>query len=261
MGPVAAPASPRARQQGVSSALIGLVAVGVLAGGSWFLHERASANPSVSNGVTQAAQADAVRPAAAPKASPASAAGAVRSLDLDQASSTAHAVLPNNALPSNPGPNTAAPDATERSSAKVAKLEQPALAAQSEPAEPQKGADPQAPTTASADAATNGEETTIAVTETPAPAQLPPFDAQAAKHVLTASALSASSCRKGDDPRGTAEVIVTFAPSGRITSANVNGAPYGGTATGGCVAATLRGATVPPFAGNHVTVRKLVTIR
>ena len=85
--------------------------------------------------------------------------------------------------------------------------------------------------------------------------------ADAAKRALGASSFAASSCRKGDDPRGTAEVIVTFAPSGRVTSANVNGAPFGGTATGGCIAATLRGATVPPFAGNHVSVRKLVTVR
>ena len=96
-------------------------------------------------------------------------------------------------------------------------------------------------------------------TAAPQPA-LPPFDAQAAKIALTAKASQASSCRKGDDPRGTAEVLITFAPSGRVTSANVAGQPFGGTATGGCVASTLRGASVPPFSGAHVTVRKLVKI-
>lgn len=94
----------------------------------------------------------------------------------------------------------------------------------------------------------------------PAP-PLPAFDAEAARRALGTSAIAASSCRKSDAPGGPAEVIVTFAPSGRVTSANVNGGPYGGTATGGCIAATLRAATVPPFAGSHVTVRKLVTVR
>src|SRR5690606_22441640 len=78
-------------------------------------------------------------------------------------------------------------------------------------------------------------------------AQLPPFDAQAAKLALGDGASQASSCRRGDDPRGTAEVLITFAPSGRVTSANVHGAPFGGTQTGGCVAAAMRQATVPPF--------------
>jgi hypothetical protein len=90
---------------------------------------------------------------------------------------------------------------------------------------------------------------------------LPPFDAAAAKQALGTSALQASSCRRGDDPTGTAEVIITFAPSGRVTSANVTGAPYGGTPTGGCIASTLRRAQVPAFSGKHVTVRKLVKVR
>lgn len=91
--------------------------------------------------------------------------------------------------------------------------------------------------------------------------ELPPFDAQAAKNVLGDRAVQASSCRRGNDPKGTAEVIVTFAPSGRVTSANVAGEPYGGTATGGCIASTMRRATVPAFSGKYVTVRKLVHIR
>ncbi len=91
--------------------------------------------------------------------------------------------------------------------------------------------------------------------------QLPPFDTQAAKAALAASALQASSCRRGDDPKGTAEVLITFAPSGRITSANVSGPPFGGTQTGGCIANTMRHSSVPAFAGPHVTVRKLVQVR
>lgn len=259
MGPVAAPVlPPLARQQGVTSALIGLVAIGVLASGSWFLHERSSERQSASRGVTEVVNANAARATAVTKASPAPAA-AVRAFDLDQDSGTASNAAPSEAVANNAlGPSTPVP-----SSAKDPKLEQSAQsAAVSAASESPKHAEPEAPSTPIADgSATNDAEMATTEAEAAVPTQLPPFDAQAAKSALTAGALSASSCRKGDDPRGTAEVIVTFAPSGRITSANVNGAPYGGTATGGCVAATLRSATVPPFAGNHVTVRKLVSIR
>lgn len=103
------------------------------------------------------------------------------------------------------------------------------------------------------------DEPKEAVAEAPAPT-LPPFDQGAAKAALGAAAAQASSCRKGNDPAGNAEVLITFAPSGRVTSANVAGGPFAGTATGGCVASTLRRAKVPPFSGKHVTVRKVVRL-
>jgi hypothetical protein len=56
-------------------------------------------------------------------------------------------------------------------------------------------------------------------------------------------------------------VTVTFAPSGRVTSANISGPPFAGTATGGCIASTLRRATIPPFEGDRITVSKTVVIR
>jgi hypothetical protein len=90
---------------------------------------------------------------------------------------------------------------------------------------------------------------------------LPPFDQAAAKAALASAPAQASGCRKGNDPAGNAEVLITFAPSGRVTSANVSGGPFAGTATGGCVASTLRRAKVPPFSGKHVTVRKVVQLQ
>jgi hypothetical protein len=55
-------------------------------------------------------------------------------------------------------------------------------------------------------------------------------------------------------------VTVTFAPSGRVTSAVVSGPPFAGTATGGCIASTMRSASVPAFSGDKVTVSKTVVI-
>ena len=88
-----------------------------------------------------------------------------------------------------------------------------------------------------------------------------PFDASAANASLAEAQARASSCRKPDDPSGVAQVTITFAPSGRVTTALVAGPPFAGTPTGGCVASTLRSARVPPFVGEPVTVRKTVTIQ
>jgi hypothetical protein len=87
---------------------------------------------------------------------------------------------------------------------------------------------------------------------------LPPFDASSATSALSALAGAVVSC--GDGAGGTARVAVTFAPSGRVTQAIVEGAPYAGTPAGGCIAAKARAATVPPFAGKPTTVRRTYTM-
>jgi hypothetical protein len=92
------------------------------------------------------------------------------------------------------------------------------------------------------------------------PAVTSPFDKTAAVSALNALAGQASTCRQGSDPSGIATVVLTFAPSGRVTSATVNGPPFAGTPTGGCVARTLRRAQVPAFSGDHVTVSKSVLV-
>lgn len=88
-----------------------------------------------------------------------------------------------------------------------------------------------------------------------------PFDRAAASAALNASAAQASSCRKDGDPSGVASVVITFAPSGRVTSATISGPPFAGTPTGGCIAGTLRKAKIPAFDGERVTVSKTVVIQ
>ena len=97
----------------------------------------------------------------------------------------------------------------------------------------------------------------------PAPAESEPaseFDPAAASSALDRAAMGAGECRSSGDPTGVVRAIVTFAPSGRVTRATVNGPPFAGTATGGCIARSLRTATVPPFEGDHVTVAKTMVI-
>jgi hypothetical protein len=88
-----------------------------------------------------------------------------------------------------------------------------------------------------------------------------PFDKAAALSALSSAASAASGCRKEGDPSGMATVVITFAPSGRVTSANVNGPPFAGTPTGGCIASAMRRAIVPAFSGSHITVSRTVVIQ
>jgi len=87
------------------------------------------------------------------------------------------------------------------------------------------------------------------------------FDRAAAVAALGAAASAASGCRKEGDPTGVATVHVTFSNAGRATRAVVEGPPFAGTATGGCIAEMLRKAKVPPFGGDRVTVTKRVVIQ
>jgi len=113
-----------------------------------------------------------------------------------------------------------------------------------------------------AGAVTKEEPKPEAASEPEVPAEpAGPFDKAAAAAALNASAGQASACRKEGDPSGIASVVVTFAPSGRVTSANISGPPFAGTPTGGCIAAALRKTKIPAFDGERVTVSKTVVIQ
>jgi predicted Zn finger-like uncharacterized protein len=131
---------------------------------------------------------------------------------------------------------------------------------------------PTAATTAPKVASTGGSKTPPAAAtpkepKTPAtPAtQMPsttdaPFSVSAAQVALTQAASNAAGCAKADGPTGSGKVQVTFATSGRVTTANVSGPPFGGTSVGGCVAGIFRKARIPAFSGNPVTVSKSFNI-
>lgn len=88
-----------------------------------------------------------------------------------------------------------------------------------------------------------------------------PFSRSAAISALSTAASAAAGCKQAGGPTGRGRVSVTFAPSGRVTTATVNGPPFAGTSVGGCVAAQFRRATVPPFSGSPVTVHKSFSIQ
>lgn len=86
------------------------------------------------------------------------------------------------------------------------------------------------------------------------------FDAQAARAAINGAFQRAAVCRGPNDESGAATAVITYAPSGRVTSATVSGV-FAGTAIGTCIADALRGASVPPFSGEGVTVRHTVELR
>jgi hypothetical protein len=88
-----------------------------------------------------------------------------------------------------------------------------------------------------------------------------PFRVSAAQVALTQAAANAGSCAKPGGPTGAGKAQVTFATSGRVTSANVTSGPFVGNAVGGCVASVFRRARVPAFSGNPVTVSKSFMIK
>ncbi len=123
------------------------------------------------------------------------------------------------------------------------------------------GAKPQATTTTAGTAAPAATTTAAAApAKTSTPAATGDFDKAAASAALGGAVAKAAACKKAGDPSGQAKVQVTFAPSGRVTVANILGPPFAGTATGSCIAMAFKSASVPPFQGDPMTVSKTVSI-
>jgi predicted Zn finger-like uncharacterized protein len=87
-----------------------------------------------------------------------------------------------------------------------------------------------------------------------------PIDRGALMSAMSKAANTVGSCKTADGPTGSGRVSVTFAPSGKVTQAVVNGAPFGGTPVGSCVASRFRSVSIPPFAGSAQTVGKTFQI-
>ena len=155
---------------------------------------------------------------------------------------------------------TAAPASTSTAvkSAVAAESESAKPAAPTEPSKPEAAVEPETPTAPAAPA----KPTTPVEIHNALPPAAPgtEFDRSAAVSALKGAAAQASSCRKDGDPSGTATLVITFAPSGRVTSATIQGPPFAGTPTGGCIASTMRHAQIPSFDGDRVTVTKTVVI-
>lgn len=89
----------------------------------------------------------------------------------------------------------------------------------------------------------------------------PAFSEAAAALAIASAARAAGACIPADDVRTSMRAQVTFAPSGRVTSASLISGPFLGTSDGSCIARALRGAEVRPFTGEPTTVSTSIRIR
>lgn len=159
-----------------------------------------------------------------------------------------------------PEPNTVAtPQSTEKRSASAA-VPSPKADTGAAPKEKKSGEAPESKPAEPRTSEAKPAETKPAAPEPKEVAVGGDFDKSAASEALGAAAAEASGCRKEGDPSGVAIVHVTFSNTGHATRAVIEGPPFAGTATGGCIASTLRKATVPPYGGDRVTVTKKVVI-
>ncbi|MGK3988113.1 zinc-ribbon domain-containing protein [Sorangium sp. So ce136] len=235
--PLAAPEAPAKRSRmGLIAAAIAAV---VLIGGVGIFVMQAPKEDTATQEQTNTAPAEATPPvettAPAPTPPPAE---------------TAAAATP-------PPAETAAPSAEPAADAPAPGAATP-TPGQASPGAAEKPAERERPSTSAP--AGGGEKPAAQKPAEAAPAAGAEFNRGAASSALGAAASSAKSCKKAGGPTGTGKVKVTFAPSGNVTSAEVQGAPFAGTSVGGCVARLFRGARVPAFGGGPVSVSKSFTI-
>jgi predicted Zn finger-like uncharacterized protein len=96
-------------------------------------------------------------------------------------------------------------------------------------------------------------------TQTAAAGSDQPFNMGEARARLAAIAGGLSGCKRADGPTGSGRVVVTFAPSGGVQSAVVQG-PFSGTPVGACIAGRFSGARVPPFSPPPFSVSKSFSV-
>lgn len=195
----------------------------LLAGGAWWAFAPAEAELRPSEAVAAIAPAEA--PGAAPEATPAA------------------------PPPAAPEPAAAKDEPANAEAAADEASEAPSEAGEPAAAEEQKAA-------AKPPASTRR---TPARRATPRRAPKAPFNTDKARAALQSAAAKASSACKGVSGKG--KVQLTFAPSGKVSSAQLVSGSFAGTAAGSCVLRHFRAARVPAFSGSSKTVAKSFTIR
>jgi hypothetical protein len=88
-----------------------------------------------------------------------------------------------------------------------------------------------------------------------------PFNHEAAASGLSAAAANAGTCRTNTGPKGSGQVKVTFAPTGKVKTVLLISGPFSGTTEGVCISAQFRAIAVPPFEGPPVSLVESVTIK
>jgi hypothetical protein len=130
---------------------------------------------------------------------------------------------------------------------------------------------PEAPAAKTEEPAPPPEAPAPSASATPEPSAAPPtpptsagggtFDKGVALDALAKSGAKAAGCRMRGESGGTANVTVTFEPSGKVKEAEIRSGAYSGSPTGKCIIRKLMETTIPAFSGDAGQVIAPVSVR
>lgn len=93
------------------------------------------------------------------------------------------------------------------------------------------------------------------------PDSAPPYDTVKLKQILRWAVRNGQECHKEGRSVGTAELFVTFAPSGKVSQAALVGEPIASAPVSRCILDYARAIFLPPFEGPSFTVSRTITLR
>jgi len=88
-----------------------------------------------------------------------------------------------------------------------------------------------------------------------------PYDKATLNRALSSAVQKAEQCDLWGRPTGTAQLFVTFAPSGKVSDARLVGEPIASAAVSRCILHHARTSSLPPFDGPAFTVSRKITLR
>jgi hypothetical protein len=104
------------------------------------------------------------------------------------------------------------------------------------------------------------EKKVLDATSAAPPPAAPPFDKATMSRALSSAVQKAEQCDLWGRATGTAQLFVTFAPSGSVSEAHLVGEPLASAAVARCILHHVRASTLPPFAGPPITVSRKITL-
>jgi len=93
----------------------------------------------------------------------------------------------------------------------------------------------------------------------PAPTWPGPFNSAVALEAI--QKIDIQRCQHSAGEIGVGRAVVHFLPDGSVSKVTIEGPPFAGNATGGCIAGRLRGAHMPPFIGDPTDVTTTVEVK
>jgi 2-oxoglutarate dehydrogenase E2 component (dihydrolipoamide succinyltransferase) len=98
--------------------------------------------------------------------------------------------------------------------------------------------------------------------ETASAGTVPPYvKAPVVLHRTRLQIRAAQNCHRGGRAVGTAEVFLTFDPSGRVSEARLEGEPIASAPVARCVLDAVRAVRIPKFVGAPFTISESITLR